>query len=575
MKPTANPALRLRLPAGRARFVLGALLLTFMGLSGRAFYLQVMHDEWLQKKGASAYSRVITLPAHRGIITDRHGEPLAVSAPAESVFVSPGDVHMDEAQQRKLATLLGMDYVELSKRLAIEDRDFVYLKRRLPPETAAEVVRMNLSGVFLKREYNRFYPAGEVTAQLLGMSDVDDRGQEGMELAYQDWLKGAPGSRHVIRDRKGRIVEDVENLRLPQNGRDLTLSIDSKLQYLAYRELRAAVSKHKAKAGAIVVLDVKTGEVLALANVPTFNPNNREKLDRDRTRNRVVTDLFEPGSTLKPFTVAAALEAGSVEPETLVETGLGVLQVGNRRIHDAHPEGLLTVSQVIQKSSNVGIAKIAFGFPAEKLWGVLSGAGFGSVPGSGFPGETGGLLWHHKSWKPIQHATISFGHGISVSLMQLARAYTLFGTDGQLQPLHLLRHDEAIAGRPVISAATARTVRQMMESVVSADGTAIRARVAGYRVAGKTGTAHKIENKGYSTHRYVASFVGLAPVSDPRLIVAVMIDEPSGHDYYGGLVAAPIFSEVMGAALRALGVAPDDLLQPGFAVQASLPKEKA
>ncbi|MFN0315555.1 MAG: peptidoglycan D,D-transpeptidase FtsI family protein [Burkholderiales bacterium] len=575
MKPTANPALRLKLPVGRSRFVVGGILLAFAGLCGRAFYLQIMQDEWLQQKGASAYTRVITLPAHRGIIADRHGEPLAVSAPAESVFVSPGDVNMGDDERRNLAKLLGMDHQEIAKRLAVHDREFVYLKRRLPPETAAEVVRMNLSGVFLKREYNRFYPAGEVSAQLLGISDVDDRGQEGMELAYQNWLKGAPGSRHVIRDRKGRIVEDVEKLRPPRNGRDLTLSIDSKLQYLAYRELRAAVSKHKAKAGAIVVLDVKTGEVLALANVPTFNPNNREKLDRERTRNRAVTDLFEPGSTLKPFTVAAALEAGSVEPETLVETGPGVLQVGNRQIHDAHPEGLLTVSQVIQKSSNVGIAKIAFGFPAEKLWGVLSGAGFGTLPGSGFPGEAGGILWPYRSWKPIQHATISFGHGISVSLVQLARAYTLFATGGQLQPLHLLRHDEPVAGRQVISARTANTVRQMMESVVSADGTAVLARVAGYRVAGKTGTAHKIENKGYSAHRYVASFVGLAPVSDPRLIVAVMIDEPGGHEYYGGQVAAPVFSEVMGAALRALGVAPDDFLGPGLGVQAALPKEKA
>ncbi len=575
MKPAANPALRLRLPAGRARFVLGCMLLTFVGLCGRAFYLQIMHDEWLQKKGATAYSRVISLPAHRGMITDRHGEPLGVSAPVESVFVSPGDVQINEEQQRKLAKILDVNYLELGKRLANEDRDFVYLKRRLPPDTAAQVMEMNLPGVFLKREYSRYYPAGEVAAQLLGFSDVDDHGQEGMELAYQDWLTGAPGSRHVIRDRKGRVVEDVENLRPPRNGRDLTLSIDSKLQYLAYRELRAAVSKHQAKAGAIVVLDVKSGEVLALANVPTFNPNNREKIDPHRTRNRAVTDLFEPGSTLKPFTVAAALEAGSVKPETLVETSPGVLQVGNRRIHDAHPEGLLTVAQVIQKSSNVGVAKIAFGFPAEKLWSVLSNAGFGSRPGSGFPGEVGGLLWHYKNWKPIQHATIAFGHGISVSLMQLARAYTVFATDGNLQPLKLVRHQDAVVGRPVLSGATANIVRQMMESVVSAEGTALRARVTGYRVAGKTGTAHKIENGRYSATRYIGSFIGLAPVSDPRLIVAVMIDEPGGREYYGGLIAAPAFSEVMGAALRALGVQPDALSVPGNAVQARLPKDAA
>lgn len=575
MKPAANPALRLRLPLGRSRFVLGFLLLAFTGLSGRAFYLQSMQDEWLQKKGANVSSRVIELPALRGMITDRNGEPLAMSAPVESVFVSPDDIKITEAQQRQLAKTLEMDYLELGKKLANEDRNFVYVKRRLPPDVAAKVVDMKIPGVLTKREYNRFYPAGEVTAQLLGFTDVDGRGQEGMELAYEEWLTGAPGSRHVIRDNRKRIVEDVEGLRPPRNGHDVPLSIDSKIQYLAYRELRAAVSKHQAKAGAIVVLDVKSGEVLALANVPTFNPNNRVKLDPSRTRNRAVTDLFEPGSTLKPFTVAAALEAGSVTPDTLVQTAPGVLQVGNRRIHDAHPEGLLTVAQVIQKSSNVGVAKIAFGFPAEKLWGVLSGSGFGSNPGSGFPGEANGLLWNHKSWKPIQHATIAFGHGISVSLMQLARSYSIFATDGQLMPLKLVRNDEPVMGRQVLSSATATSVRQMMEAVVSAEGTAMRARVAGYRVAGKTGTAHKLENGRYAASRYIGSFVGLAPASDPRLVVAVMIDEPGGREYYGGLVAAPVFSEVMGAALRILGVPPDAMTAPTNAIQAKLAKEKA
>lgn len=574
MKPAANPALRLRLPIGRARFVVGMLLLAFVGLCSRAFYLQVMHDDWLQKKGATAYSRVISLPAYRGMIADRNGDPLAVSAPAESVFVIPGEVEISEREQRKLAGILDMDYMELGKRLANEDKGFVYLKRRVPPDTAARVMEMSIPGVFLKREYNRYYPAGEVNAQLVGFSDIDDHGQEGMELAYQDWLTGAPGSRHVIRDRRGHIVEDIESLQPPRNGRDLTLSIDNKLQYLAYRELRAAVTKHQAKAGGIVILDVKSGEILALANVPTFNPNNRDKYDAHRTRNRVVTDIFEPGSTLKPFTVAAALEAGSVRPDTLVQTAPGVLQVGNRRIHDSHPEGLLTVSQVIQKSSNVGVAKIAFGFPAEKLWGVLANAGFGTRPGSGFPGEAAGLLWNYKSWKPIQHATIAFGHGISVSLMQMARAYTIFATDGNLQPLKLLRHDDAVVGQPVLSSATAHTVRQMMESVVSAEGTAMRARVAGYRVAGKTGTAHKLENGHYSASRYIGSFIGMAPVSDPRLIVAVMIDEPSGREYYGGLVAAPTFSDVMGAALRSLGVAPDGLSRPGEPMQVALTEVK-
>lgn len=575
MKPAANPALRLRLPLGRARFVLGFLLLGFCALSGRAFYLQGMHDEWLQEKGAKVASRVIELPAMRGMITDRHGEPLAMSAPVESVFVSPDDVKITADQQRQLARVLDMDYLDLGRKLANEDLNFVYVKRRLPPDVAAKVVEMKIPGVFTKREYNRFYPAVEVSAQLLGFTDIEGRGQEGMELAYNDWLTGAPGSRHVIRDNKKRIVEDVKSLRPPRNGNDLALSIDSKLQYLAYRELRAAVSKHQAKAGGIVVLDVKSGEVLAMANVPTFNPNYRAKLDSSRTRNRVVTDLFEPGSTLKPFTVAAALEAGTVRPDTLIQTAPGVMQVGNRRIHDAHPEGLLTVSQVIQKSSNVGVAKIAFGFPAEKLWGVLSGAGFGSAPQTGFPGEGTGLLWNWRSWKPIQHATVSFGHGISVNLMQMARAYSVFATDGHLMPARLVRGDEPVVGRQVLSSATAFAVRQMMESVVSSEGTAMRARVAGYRVAGKTGTAHKIENGRYHPNRYIGSFVGLAPASDPRLVVAVMIDEPGGREYYGGLVAAPVFSEVMGAALRILGVPPDGMTVPSNAVQAGIGGGKA
>lgn len=574
MRPAANPALRLRLPLGRARFVLGFLLLAMVGLCARAVYLQTMHDEWLQKKGARAYSRVIELPALRGLITDRNGEPLAMSAPVESVFVSPDDVRIDAEQQRALAKVLDMDFLEVGKRLANEDRDFVYLKRRLPPDVAAKVVEMKIPGVLTKREYNRFYPAGEMTAQLLGFTDVDGRGQEGIELAYQDWLTGAPGSRHVIRDNKKRIVEDVENLRPPRNGHDVTLSIDSKIQYVAYRELREAVKKHNAKAGAIVVLDVQSGEVLALANLPTFNPNNREKLDPARTRNRVVTDIFEPGSTLKPFTVAAALEAGSVKPDTLVQTAPGVLQIGNRRIHDSHPEGLLTVSQVIQKSSNVGVAKIAFGFPAEKLWSVLSGAGFGAAPGSGFPGEVAGLLWHHKNWKPIQHATISFGHGISVSLLQLAQSYSVFATDGHMLPARLLRRDEPAIGRQVLSSATAVSVRQMMESVVSSDGTAMRARVEGYRVAGKTGTAHKLENGRYAPNLYIGSFVGLAPVSNPRLIIAVMIDEPKGREYYGGLVAAPAFSKVMGESLRILGIPGDAHTAPSDAIQAMLSGEE-
>jgi cell division protein FtsI (penicillin-binding protein 3) len=418
-------------------------------------------------------------------------------------------------------------------------------------------VQLGLPGISLKREYRRYYPAGDLTAHLIGITDVDDRGQEGIELAYQDWLAGKPGSRRVIKDRLGRVVEDAANIRQPVEGRDLALSIDRKLQYLAYRELKAAVAQHRAKAGGIVVLDVRTGEVLAMANLPAFNPNNRSTLDSRRARNRAITDTFEPGSTLKPFTVAAALDAGVIRPNTVLQTAPGYLVVGDATIHDAHPEGALTVAQVIQKSSNVGAAKVALALPREALWNVLSGAGFGAPSQLNFPGEVGGRLRAYQNWRPIEQATLSYGHGISVSLLQLARAYTVFATEGRLQPLSLVRRDEAVQGTRVISAGTALAVRNMLELVVKAGGTAPRAQVMGYRVAGKTGTAHKLEGRSYAGDRYVSSFVGLAPASDPRLLVAVMIDEPSDGQYYGGVVAAPVFSQVMSEALRMLSIAPD------------------
>jgi cell division protein FtsI (penicillin-binding protein 3) len=552
-----NPALGLRLPAARARFLLGLLVAGYVLLIGRAVYLQVLQTEFLQRKGESRYARVLELPAHRGMITDRGGEPLAISTPVESVWASPEDVRIDAARRRELARLLEMSTAELGRRLAGGDREFVYLKRHLAPDTAARVVQLGLPGISLKREYRRYYPAAEVAAQLLGFTDVDDRGQEGIELAYQDWLAGKPGSRRVIKDRLGRIVEDGESVRAPVEGRDLTLSIDSKLQYLAHRELKAAVLEHGAQAGGIVVLDVRTGEVLALANVPAYNPNNRERRGLGRTRNRAITDLFEPGSTLKPFTVAAALESRLVRPETTIQTAPGYLMVGRARIDDVHPAGLLTVSQVIQRSSNVGTAKLALALPREQLWSVLAAAGFGAPPRSGFPGEVSGRLRDYQTWRPIEQATLSYGHGISVSLLQLARAYTVFATDGELQPVTLLRREAPVRGNRVISAATARAVRAMLESVVQPGGTAVRAQVMGYRVAGKTGTAHKLEGGAYAPDRYVSSFVGIAPASDPRLVVAVMIDEPEGRDYYGGVVAAPVFKAVVAQALSMLGVPPD------------------
>jgi cell division protein FtsI (penicillin-binding protein 3) len=556
MRPV-NPALSLRLPIGRSRLLARLLMAGFAVLIGRALYLQVLHTDFLQQEGASRYARLLEVPAHRGMITDRYGEPLAISTPVESVWASPVDADLSATQRKQLARLLDIDESEIARKLADPSREFVYLKRHLPPEVAAKVVQLGLPGISLKREYRRYFPAGETSAHLLGFTDVDDRGQEGIELAYEDWLAGKPGARRVIKDRMGRIVEDAQSLRAPVEGRDLALSIDRKLQYLAYRELKAAVIEHRAKAGGIVVIDANTGEVLALANVPAYNPNNRVNLDVRRARNRAITDLFEPGSTLKPFTVAAALDAHLVRPETMVQTSPGFLVVGDATIHDAHPSGLLTVSQVIQKSSNVGIAKLALALPREQLWNVLSAAGFGTPPKTGFPGEVGGRLRDYQHWRPIEQATMSYGHGISVSLLQLARAYTVFCTDGVLQPLTLLKRDGAVSGQRVVSPGTAVAVRTMMETVVQPGGTAVRAQVMGYRVAGKTGTAHKLDGHGYAEDRYVSSFVGLAPASAPRLLIAVMLDEPSGDQYYGGVVAAPVFSAVMSEALRMLSVPPD------------------
>jgi cell division protein FtsI (penicillin-binding protein 3) len=552
-----NPALSLRLPIERSRLLARLLMVGFAVLIGRALYLQVLHTDFLQQEGASRYARLLEVPAHRGMITDRYGEPLAISTPVESVWASPVDADLSTTQRRQLARLLEIDESEIARKLADPSREFVYLKRHLAPEVAAKVVQLGLPGISLKREYRRYFPAGETSAHLIGFTDVDDRGQEGIELAYEDWLAGKPGARRVIKDRMGRIVEDAQSLRAPVEGRDLALSIDRKLQYLAYRELKAAVIEHRAKAGGIVVIDVNTGEVLALANVPAYNPNNRANLDVRRARNRAITDLFEPGSTLKPFTVAAALDAHLVRPDTMVQTSPGFLVVGDATIHDAHPSGLLTVSQVIQKSSNVGVAKIALALPREQLWNVLSAAGFGTPPKTGFPGEVGGRLRDYQHWRPIEQATMSYGHGISVSLLQLARAYTVFCTDGVLQPLTLLKRDGPVRGQRVISPGTAVAVRTMMETVVQPGGTAVRAQVMGYRVAGKTGTAHKLEGHGYAEDRYVSSFVGLAPASAPRLLIAVMLDEPGGDQYYGGVVAAPVFSAVMSEALRMLSVPPD------------------
>lgn len=556
MNTLARPA-PIKIPVWRSRVLLLLLLTGFLILIARAFYLQNLNTGFLLEKGAARYSRVIEINAHRGMITDRHGEPLAISAPVESVWASPSDVKASSAQLRALAKILNMNQAELQRRLQPGAREFVYLKRHLPPQTATLITQLNIPGIFLKREYRRFYPATDGTSHLLGFTGVDDNGQEGLELAYQEWLAGKPGSRRVIKNRVGQIIEDIENIKVPEPGRDLVLSIDRRIQYLAFRELSIAVAQHKAKAGSIVVLDAKSGEVLALANLPSFNPNKREKVGAARLRNRAITDLFEPGSTLKPFTVAAAMEAGLYKPGSMIQTAPGYLTVGAATIHDAHPHGMLSVAQVIQKSSNVGSAKIALELPRKTLWQAYKNLGYGEPPQTGFPGEAAGRVRPYASWRPIEQATMAFGHGISVSLLQLARSYMVFANDGEIKPISLLKINDAPAGERVFSPYVAQQIRSMLELVVQPGGTALQAQIPGYRVAGKTGTAHKLAGRSYAVKSYISSFVGMAPASDPRYIVAVMIDDPSGGQYYGGAVAAPAFANVMGGVLRIQNVPAD------------------
>jgi cell division protein FtsI (penicillin-binding protein 3) len=556
-----NPLLSEKLPVWRARFVLLVMLLASGVLLARAAWLQGVKNDFLQAKGEARYERVIELPATRGRILDRNGDVLAVSSPVRSVWAIPEDAKLAPTQVRELARLLNVDVTELNRKLASE-REFVYLKRQLPPDIAERLTARNYPGIYTQNEYRRFYPAGEVVAHVVGFTDVDDKGQEGMELAFEHDLIGRAGSRRVIKDRRGQIVEDVESIKRPQEGREVALALDSKIQYLAHSALKQAVAENKAKAGGIVVLDAKTGEVLALANNPTYNPNNRVGLSGAQLRNRVLTDAFEPGSTMKPFTAAMALDSGRYRADTVVNCAPGRMTIGTATISDAHPLGLLTVAQVIQKSSNIGSAKIALTMKPDDMWQKYDALGFGTPVKLGFPGETGGRLRPAKIWRPIEQATMAYGHGISVSLMQLAQAYLVFARDGDEIPISLTRLDTPpLHGRSIFSAQTAHEVRMMLETVTQPGGTATRAQVPGYRVGGKTGTAYKLENGVYA-HKYVSSFVGIGPISDPRLIVAVMIDEPSAGKHYGGEVAAPVFSQVMGGALRALGVPPDAPLRP-------------
>ena len=555
-KYAESPVLKLSMPPWRSRFLLVLLVLGMLLLIGRAFQLQVLDAEFLNREGEQRYLREMSIEASRGRIFDREGNVLAVSTPVRSIWAVPSDVNATPAQIQEVAKLLGQTSAELKRKLA-SDKRFVFLARQIAPETADRVTAMKIAGVFQDKEFRRFYPGAELSAHLVGFTGVDGKGLEGIELALQGELTGVDGARTVIRNRRGEIVEDV-GLRKPErDGRDVALALDSKIQYIAHTQLRQAVATHRAKAGSVVILDARNGEVLALANWPTYNPNNRQGLSGGALRNRAVTDTFEPGSTLKPFTVALALEKGRFRFNSRIDTTPGRLTIGRATISDAHPHGVLTVAEVLQKSSNVGTALMAAELPSRDMWAMYDALGFGKPPALGFPGEVGGRLRAWNGWRPIEKATMSYGHGISMSLVQLARSYTVFGNGGRLLPLSLLkREQQASIGTPLLAPQAAREVLAMLELAVQDGGTAPKARIPGYRVAGKTGTAHKLEGGAYAD-KYVASFVGLAPVSNPRLIVAVMIDEPSAGKYYGGEVAAPVFSGIMESSLRSLGVMPD------------------
>ncbi len=552
----ANPLLAVRLPAYRSRLMLGCVALAFAALALRATYLQVFTDDFLREQGEARYARTLILSPSRGKILDRNGTVLAASLPAQAVWAIPGQTEASPEQFKRLGKLINVEPREIRKKLEETERNLVYLRRQLDPAVAEKVRELQINGVHLQQEYKRHYPEGETVAHIVGFTNVDDAGQEGIELARNRLLAGQAGSRRVIKDRLGRVIEDLRAVRAPLNGADITLSIDSRMQFLAFNALRDTVREHRAKAGAAVVLDVVTGEILALANWPSYNPNQRANLSGAQLRNRVITDTFEPGSTLKPFTAALALELGIATPRTMIETAPGRITVGSATISDVHSYGALTLEQVIQKSSNVGVTKLALQMKPQQVWEFYTALGLGQVPQLAFPGAVAGRVRPYRNWRPIEQATMSFGHGLSGSLIQLARAYLVFARDGELLPLSITRSDAPAGGRQVIQPRTAQAVRHMLEMAAGPGGTAPLAQVAGYRVAGKTGTARKLENGQY-VKKYIASFVGFAPVSAPRVVVAVMIDEPDAGKYYGGQVAAPLFSRITAESLRAMGVEPD------------------
>jgi cell division protein FtsI (penicillin-binding protein 3) len=559
---SASPLLASRTPVWRSKFVVAVIALAFAGLAGRAVYVQVIENDFFQKQGEVRFARTLELPASRGRIMDRNGLVLAYNVPAPSLWAIPEDVQATPAQLAELSRLLEIPLADLKQRLFNEDKTFVWVKRQVDDAVARKVAELGIKGLYQRSGYKRMYPDGEAAAHVVGFANVENIGQEGVELAFDKQLAGQAGSRRVIKDRFGRVVEDVGEQRPPVDGRDLQLSIDSKVQFFAYQKLRDAVHEHKAKAGSVVVLDTRTGEVLALANYPSYIPDRRVHLSGAQLRNRALTDTFEPGSTVKPFAVAAALEKGLVRADTPIETSPGRMMLGGVTISDTHPNGLLTVAQVIQKSSNVGTVKMAMQMQPREMWEFYARAGFGQKPQIPFPGAVSGKLRPYKTWRPIEQATMSYGYGLSVSLFQLAHAYTVFARDGDLVPVSLLKTDEPAAGVRVFNEKNAIAMRQMMQMATQPGGTALKAQTIGYSVGGKTGTARKQEGKGYADKKYRGFFVGLAPVDAPRIVVAVMIDEPSAGRYYGGEVAAPVFAETVQQTLRMMGLPPDLSVKP-------------
>ena len=550
----------------RWRVLLGLLLASLTVLIGRAVYLQVLDKQFLKHQGDLRHVGIMPVPAHRGRITDRNGELLAVSTPVKSIWVNPREflkAPIPQDQLEAFAGHLGMTVENVTSRFRDnDDRGFVYIKRRMNPAMADQAMALGLPGVYAEREYRRYYPTGEVTAHLLGLTNIEDRGQEGMELAFDPSLSGVDGAKRAVRDGKRRIIEKMEDIRQPVPGKDLVLSLDERLQYIIHREVKDAVNRHRARAGTAALLDAHTGEVLAMANYPAFNPNSRGKTQPGASRNRAITDLFEPGSTMKPFAVACALELGLTRPGAVFDTHGGQMRVGSNIVKDVHGYGAMDVGKILQKSSNVGVTKIALNVPPRKFWAFYNNLGFGQPLETGYPGEARGRLSDYHGWNAFEQATLSFGYGVSASSLQLGRAYLSLANDGVIPMVSLVKREQPPESHRIMSVKTAATVRSMLEKVVSKEGTAPLAAVPGYRIAGKTGTSKKAGPRGYSSSAYNAVFAGIAPASNPRLVMVVMIDEPSAGGYYGGVVAAPVFSKVMQEALRLLNVPPDDPVMP-------------